>query len=410
MLGVADARLLEETVDAVAAGDARRALTALEECVEQGRDAGSFASDLEVRARELLVVQTLGEVPDGAVAHAGGRRRAAGAGRARGSRDGGAPAGAAGRRRWRRVRAGADPRTRLELALVKAARPEVDGSMRALLARIERLERERARAGAPPWPVEQGRLPAPCWSRRRAGPGQPALRQPPARRGGSRRARCAAASSDVAPARPAAAPSPPPTIARVGRPRRPPRAARTSSRCARCGRRSSSWSQRERSAAARVIAEARAGRGRRRGPDARLSRQRATFLKKKAEDPDNRAVVDRGAARGSPAGAGGSHTSCARSSTRREAARARRTLRGGVGGALHGGVRRRGDLPSVSAARTPPERREQVTARVDDAQAAADAEHAADDAAGAEDAAGHGGSPRRSSRTRSSRPRRVAAW
>jgi DNA polymerase-3 subunit gamma/tau len=46
------------------------------------------------------------------------------------------------------VRAGADARTRLELALVKAARPEVDGSLRALLARIERLE--RGGAGAAP--------------------------------------------------------------------------------------------------------------------------------------------------------------------------------------------------------------------------------------------------------------------
>src|SRR4029077_6273082 len=63
VLGVADAALLEATMDAVAAGDARRALTALEECVEQGRDAASFASDLEVRARELLVVQILDEVP-----------------------------------------------------------------------------------------------------------------------------------------------------------------------------------------------------------------------------------------------------------------------------------------------------------------------------------------------------------
>ena len=31
------------------------------------------------------------------------------------------------------IRAGADARTRLELALVKAARPELDGSLRALL-------------------------------------------------------------------------------------------------------------------------------------------------------------------------------------------------------------------------------------------------------------------------------------
>jgi DNA polymerase III subunit gamma/tau len=46
VLGVADSRLLEEAVDAVAAGDSRRALQALEACVEQGRDAASFASDL----------------------------------------------------------------------------------------------------------------------------------------------------------------------------------------------------------------------------------------------------------------------------------------------------------------------------------------------------------------------------
>jgi DNA polymerase-3 subunit gamma/tau len=142
VLGVADARLLEETIDAVAAGDGARALRALEECVAQGREPASFASDLEVRARELLIVQTLGEVPeqlaltpesDSALAaqaerveHATVVRLLELLGEA-----------------MEAVRAGADARTRLELALVKAARPEVDGSMRALLARIERLEQER---------------------------------------------------------------------------------------------------------------------------------------------------------------------------------------------------------------------------------------------------------------------------
>ena len=148
VLGVADTRLLEATIDAVAAGDAAAALQALESCVEQGRDAGSFASDLEVRARELLVVQTLGEVPDELALTA--------------------EADTALREQARRcehalvirllellgeameaMRAGADPRTRLELALVKAARPQADGSMRALLARIERLEAGVGRAGAP---------------------------------------------------------------------------------------------------------------------------------------------------------------------------------------------------------------------------------------------------------------------
>ncbi len=140
VLGVADARLLEATVDAVAAGDAARALRTLEECVEQGRDAGSFASDLEVRARELLVVQVLSEVPvelsltpeaDAALGEQAARVDHATVVRLL-ELLGEAMEG---------VRAGADARTRLELALVKAARPETDGSTRALLARIERLER-----------------------------------------------------------------------------------------------------------------------------------------------------------------------------------------------------------------------------------------------------------------------------
>jgi DNA polymerase-3 subunit gamma/tau len=140
VLGVADARLLEATVDAVEAGDAASALRTLEECVEQGRDAGSFASDLEVRARELLVVQVLGEVPaelsltpeaDAALGEQAARVDHATVVRLL-ELLGEAMEG---------VRAGADARTRLELALVKAARPETNGSTRALLARIERLER-----------------------------------------------------------------------------------------------------------------------------------------------------------------------------------------------------------------------------------------------------------------------------
>ena len=139
VLGVADARLLEATVDAVAEGDARRALTVLAECAEQGRDAASFAGDLEVHARELLVVQTLGEVPGelsltpeaDAALLAQAERVPAAVVVALLEAVGGA---------MEAVRAGADARTRLELALVKAAKPEVDASMRALLSRIERLE------------------------------------------------------------------------------------------------------------------------------------------------------------------------------------------------------------------------------------------------------------------------------
>ena len=154
VLGVADAAFLLQTIDALAAGDAAAALRALEQCAQQGRDPSLLARDLEARVRELLLVQGLGELPaelsltaesDEAlreqadrVGHGFVLRLLELLGEA-----------------MEAVRAGADPRTRLELALVKAARPELDGSVRALIARIERLE-----AGSPGAPAA-GKAPAP---------------------------------------------------------------------------------------------------------------------------------------------------------------------------------------------------------------------------------------------------------
>lgn len=151
VLGVAGEQLLAGALEAVRCGDARAALLAVAKCVEGGRDASSFIRDLEARARELLIVQTLGDVPRelSLTAEIDGRllAQAQGMGAAEVVRllD---LLGAA----LEAVRAGADPRTQLELALVKAATPQVDGSTRALLARIERLEQALSGPSAQPSP------------------------------------------------------------------------------------------------------------------------------------------------------------------------------------------------------------------------------------------------------------------
>ncbi|HEX4838622.1 MAG TPA: DNA polymerase III subunit gamma/tau [Solirubrobacteraceae bacterium] len=154
VLGVADEQLIVDVFDAVQGGDARAALLTVARCVEGGRDAGSFTRDLEGRARELLVVQKLGEVPPELSLTPEIDERL----QAQAQRIGVAEVvrvldllGAA----LESVRAGADVRTQLELALVKAASPQTDDPTRALLVRIERLEQALAGSGgtSPSHPV-----------------------------------------------------------------------------------------------------------------------------------------------------------------------------------------------------------------------------------------------------------------
>ncbi|MDW5598860.1 DNA polymerase III subunit gamma/tau, partial [Conexibacter stalactiti] len=152
VLGVADAEALFGAVDAVAAHDARAALLAVARLVDAGRDAGGLIRELEAHARELLAVQVLGGVPAELRLTPERDERLA------------AQAGQLGRQDVVRLldllsvaldalANGAQARIQLELALVKAAAPEVDPSTRALLARIDRLEArlaEGAVASPPP--------------------------------------------------------------------------------------------------------------------------------------------------------------------------------------------------------------------------------------------------------------------
>jgi DNA polymerase-3 subunit gamma/tau len=147
VLGVADAEQLFGAVEAIVAGDPAAALRAAARLSESGRDAGQVLRDLEVHGRELLMVQILGEVPPELEVTPERDRRLAEQSRALSSAD--------AVRLLDLVSAalesttnGSQAAVQLELALVKAAAPEVDPSTRALLARIERLEAGRRNGAA----------------------------------------------------------------------------------------------------------------------------------------------------------------------------------------------------------------------------------------------------------------------
>jgi DNA polymerase III subunit gamma/tau len=147
LLGAADADLLFDTTDALASGDARAALEAVERLSRSGRDPGQFARDLIAHLRQLLVARATGEVPESfTVTIAQPERLAEQAktiddAKLVGAIDSLSAAVAA-------MREGDDPRLTLEVALLKVATPSLDSSREALLRRIESLE-SRLTGGAP---------------------------------------------------------------------------------------------------------------------------------------------------------------------------------------------------------------------------------------------------------------------
>lgn len=148
VLGVADDDLLFGALDAVGARDARAAWQVAARLADSGRDAAQFLRDLEGHTRDVLVVQTLGEIPSQLTMTAERDARLADQARRLTGADSVRLLDllAAG---MRLAKDGADAQTQLEVALVKAAAPEVDPSTRALLARLERME-AALRGGAQP--------------------------------------------------------------------------------------------------------------------------------------------------------------------------------------------------------------------------------------------------------------------
>ncbi len=160
MLGAADADLLFEAVDAVAANDPKAVLLEVEKMARSGRDPAQFARDLLAHLRFLLVTQTTGEVPTSFVVTATDSERL---------RSQAQTVGAATLIRTiddladalTAVRDGDDARMAIEIALLKAARPDLDPSSEGLLRRIEQLESRLSGASAPPPPAPAAPAPPP---------------------------------------------------------------------------------------------------------------------------------------------------------------------------------------------------------------------------------------------------------
>jgi DNA polymerase-3 subunit gamma/tau len=148
MLGAADAELLFDAVDAVIAEDPRGVLLGVEKMARSGRDPSQFARDLLAHLRHLLIAQTTGEVPTTFVVTATDTSRmqsqAAAIKPANLIRTIDELADA-----LTAVREGDDARLAVEIALLKAARPDLDPDTASLLRRIERLEDGGARPAGP---------------------------------------------------------------------------------------------------------------------------------------------------------------------------------------------------------------------------------------------------------------------
>ena len=188
VLGVAEAELILAAADAIAAEDGKAALEASERLARSGRDLSQFGRDLLAHLRQLLVVRTIGEVPATFSVTAADPERLRVQAEAFSDLaltraiDAIAAALAA-------IKEGDEPRMTLELAILRAARPELDPSRAALAQRLERLERLLEAVGVRPPPSGRG----PSGARRRGRPSSPPRRPQPTslrrRRAAARRRR-----------------------------------------------------------------------------------------------------------------------------------------------------------------------------------------------------------------------------
>lgn len=161
-LGVTDAALLDDTVDAIASGEGSRLFTVIDRVIDAGHDPRRFATDLLQRLRDLIVLAAIPgdealailDAPDSEIEVM--RRQVSGLTLAELSRaadlvsDG-----------LTQLRGATAPRLHLELLAARLLLPATDASPAGLAVRLDRLERGAPAAASAPPRATAPRPPAP---------------------------------------------------------------------------------------------------------------------------------------------------------------------------------------------------------------------------------------------------------
>jgi DNA polymerase-3 subunit gamma/tau len=175
ILGYTDAALLDETIDAFAAGDGAAVFATVDRVIEAGIDPRRFAQDLLERFRDLVVLDAVADagetglldLPEDAVERM--RGQATRFGRASLARAGDVMSQA-----LVDMRGTTSPRLVLELACARVLLPGAATDTSALLARLDRLERRLSVTGTPaPGPAPASAAPSPAEAVNGSEPEQP---------------------------------------------------------------------------------------------------------------------------------------------------------------------------------------------------------------------------------------------
>ncbi|MBP2218295.1 DNA polymerase III subunit gamma and tau [Arthrobacter sp. CAN_C5] len=163
LLGYTHASLLDDVVDAFAAGDAGAVFSAVDRVIQTGHDPRRFVEDLLERFRDLIIVNA---VPDSAAAILRGtpddqlnrmRTQANQMGRGELSR-----AADITNTALTEMTGATSPRLHLELLCARILLPAADETERGTLARVDRIERRLQYAGSDAVPAAAPTAPAPA--------------------------------------------------------------------------------------------------------------------------------------------------------------------------------------------------------------------------------------------------------